>query len=595
MYDSSVTEISNVEISGHDSYGNSLNNSRNTGNTGTTKKIQKYFLIIVMIFVIVMLLVCIGVAETLWITQKGAESVEKRTVNTWQGDAGEEQERTLPQSELFQQFVSEVFRKDYTEVTKEEYASITSLRLGSRQIVYSIEDGEEVTLNFEEYLYEDMADLNCFPGLKKLDLSEEYYSLYKGDFQALTELEEISAIESPATLAELIPNKEKIRSIEIGDTFMVDSLEGIEEFTNLQALYIRAKEISNIKKISDLEHLEVLVIEDGSRINNFGILSSLKNLKTIAITASNLKNIDFMEELTQLENVTICESSIKDIESLREYKNTLKQLTLLENYDITDYSVIDEFTQLEEVSLGVSYDNVLPSFIGMTKLKKIYVEGAEDISFVGNAVNITELTLVYCNLEKIDVLTRLADLKVLHINDARTYTKSLSSLMQLTGLEVLDISDTWIFGYVEELLALPNLKEFYMDKCKVAFDFEKLAGNENLNVLSMKGVELIDYGPEYDENEYYSNDEGTRINISDYTEAFQKFPNLTELYLAGDEIDNVEFAKELSKLEILDISNNYVSSVAPLKELANLKILWCIEDDITDLADLGSEITVIEE
>ena len=292
---------------------------------------------------------------------------------------------------------------------------------------------------------------------------------------------------------------------------------------------------------------------------------------------------------------TICESAIQDIESLKVHKDTLKQLTLLENYNVTDYSVIDEFTNLEDASIEFSYDNSLPTFSGMTNLKMFSIEGAEDISFVGNAVNVTKLTLEDCNLQNMAVLTKLGNLTELHINEAGTYTKNLTPLMDLTGLEILDISETNIFGYVEELLSLPNLKEFYMDECTVAFDFNKITGNENLKILSMNRVKLLDYGADYSEQVYYANGEGTQIYISDYAEDFQKFPNLTELYLAGNEVNDVAFAKNLPLLEKLDISDNYVSSVASLKELSNLQVLWCGDNDIMDLSELESEVTVITE
>lgn len=585
---------------GGDTTAGMFNYEQNHGNaprsgyssSGTSKGWQK------VLYVIGVILVVIGICTKYLLGHKPSTDYRKDKVTIWDDgyDTKEGKESFQPQSELFQQFVSEVFQKDYTEVTKEEYESITSIRFGNdNEIGYCIGDGKEVIIYFEEYLSGDMGDLNCFPGLKKLDISGGMYSLYEGDLEGVSNLEEIAVRQSPETLASLISNKEKIRSIKIGDNFMVDSLEGIEEFENLEALYIETGQISDLKNLSSLEHLETLVIEDGNRINNFGTLSSLKSLKKFAITSSGLKNIDFVEGMSQLEDVTICESSIKDIEPLREHKSTLKQLTLLENYDVTDYSVIDEFTQLEEASIGVSYDDVLPSLAGMTKMKKLYVDGAEDITFVGNAVNVTELTLSYSNLENLEVLGRLSNLKVLHINEARTYTKTLSPLLQLTGLEVLDISGTHIFGYVEELLSLPNLKEFYMDECNVAFDFTKLPSNENLKLLSMNEVQLIDYGPEYDPDEYYSNGEGVGINISDYAQSFQNFPNLTQLYLAGSGLENVEFAKELSSLEILDISDNYISSVAPLKELANLKVLSCKDNDIIDLSELGDEVVVIEE
>ena len=65
--------------------------------------------------------------------------------------------------------------------------------------------------------------------------------------------------------------------------------------------------------------------------------------------------------------------------------------------------------------------------------------------------------------------------------------------------------------------------------------------------------------------------------------------------MVGTGLENIEFAKGLSKLEVLNISDNYISSVAPLKELKNLKMLWCEDNDITDLSELGEHVNIIEE
>ena len=92
----------------------------------------------------------------------------------------------------------------------------------------------------------------------------------------------------------------------------------------------------------------------------------------------------------------------------------------------------------------------------------------------------------------------------------------------------------------------------------------------------------------------YSNSSGKRKKMAQSREkALAKFSGLKELYVAELDIDNLDFAKLMSKLEKLDISNNNISALKTLSGLSNLEYVWCVGNTISDADSLSKNVMVI--
>ena len=63
---------------------------------------------------------------------------------------------------------------------------------------------------------------------------------------------------------------------------------------------------------------------------------------------------------------------------------------------------------------------------------------------------------------------------------------------------------------------------------------------------------------------------------------------MEELMLEDLTINSVEFAAQMKNLKLLNITDNYVTSLAPLKELEKLQAVVCESNPISDTAGLDA-------
>lgn len=97
------------------------------------------------------------------------------------------------------------------------------------------------------------------------------------------------------------------------------------------------------------------------------------------------------------------------------------------------------------------------------------------------------------------------------------------------------------------------------------------------------------------QGEYYSYYDSEKVNISENTDMFLKFPNLQELYIADMGIKSVEFATGLKNIRKLDVSDNYISEIKPLASLEKLEYVWCGGNTLIDTDALSDKVKVLFE
>ena len=154
-------------------------------------------------------------------------------------------------------------------------------------------------------------------------------------------------------------------------------------------------------------------------------------------------------------------------------------------------------------------------------------------------------------------------------------------------LKKLNLEDSFIWGNVQQLLELPNLKEFNMNHCTAGFDMSAAPANSELEILHMSHVTLKSLvSGKWD---YNANNENN-ISLDSHTDLFQNYPNLQELYLAEHKLSDLSFVQNLKELQILDITNNYVTSLTPLADLSSLEAVMCAVNPIAEDGGLGHKI-----
>lgn len=487
----------------------------------------------------------------------------------------------LPQSSFFCEVAEAVWGKPYRSISAEEYASLTALQIDrdEKSIYYQLNYGETQTLTYYSDIGMNLADLASFTGLEWLSLDAD---LNKGDLDGLNYLYGVYAENTISDLADIIPNPEYITEIGAEDSIFEHDLSGIESFPSLEYLYVDYGSLEDISALLQYPNLLSLTLIDCDSLNDYSPLMSLNSLESLTIASSQLKSIDFVNEMPSLTSLSVENSQISNINALGNCPG-LEVLSLIDNYDIADYSIIGQLSELKDLTLEMSYDSVLPSFENLTQIEWLTVKNASDLTPLKDAVNVTYLSLADCAGWELESITAMQNLNTLIINDFRSYVESLEPLTRLPNLNALSLEDTSVFGNIEEIFGIPTLQYLYLDDCQVGIDFERMPVNETLEVLSLSEMTIL-------KDPTYNN--GDEINLSEHYDMFDCFPNLTELYAASLRLDSIEFVSKLPRLQYLDITNNSVTSLKPLEALSDFQAVWCGQNSILENLSSDSNIFV---
>ncbi len=317
----------------------------------------------------------------------------------------------------------------------------------------------------------------------------------------------------------------------------IESLEGIEYFTNLRYLNFKENEVVNID-ISNLSKLEVLICHenkleylDCSQNFNLEYLNCKRNRIDTLLVASggNLREID-------------C-SSNHDIKEL-DFTNcqNLERIELmwveLEKVYLTNCSALEYF------------NHRLSSYGGPSRIENFDVTDCPNLEYL------------YCNLTKIETLDLSQNTKLKNLN---CYSDQLENL-DLTNniaLEYLAFA-----GEMETMDFSNNIKLKYL-KCNYANLAQiDLSALDSLEELDIRRLELEELDLTHNKN----------LKILDIG-----FNNLTEIDLSQNS-KLEEFNSYSNPLEILDFSNN-----------TKLKEIDCSSTNITSLYLLSNvDLEILE-
>ena len=249
-------------------------------------------------------------------------------------------------------------------------------------------------------------------------------------------------------------------------------------------------------------------------------------------------------------------------------------------WDITEYSVPEEATILEDLSLLPQLQKLtihnntigtLAYLSNLTELVELDLSGsrfpAEELSVLANLPKLTKLTMANCGLSTVAALTDLQNLTYLDLNG--NTLRNLDALTSMTTLTELNLSH----NAVTNLSALSTLSN--LEKLDVSFNaltalapiasctkltwldagtnqLATVSGVDNLPVLTYLSVEynaLTDVTP-----------------ISACTA-------LTELSISGNQLTDISSLSTLTKLDIFDFSYNQVTALPTWVDGCPLRII----------------------
>ena len=498
----------------------------------------------------------------------------------------------LPESELFQQFLAKLFEKDYQKVTAKELAQVTALHLYEKEgyliIAYTLNGDSTGSFYFNQNSL-NSTDFACFPQLQSLEI---HNSLSTGALDGLNKLKKLSCRNSPQELLSII-DPLQLTELEIDNDLFLQGIENIEAFSNVEHLRLESVHAKDLSPLLKLEHLTTLELIDCERVEDFSALYQMPQLESLTVDSNKLRDISFVSNMPNLKELSIQNSLVIKLDALADCADTLQKLDLSSNYKVADrnYTVVSQLTNLTQLTLTASYDHedppFLPQLANMPKLTQLSIQGYDDFSPIADAPLLEKVTLTRCYANDYSALESLPHLTSLCLNDISIMENTLETVGKLTSLEQLYLDDDFIWGDCNALLNLPNLKEYSMKDCTTGFDVNNIQLNENLKILYLSHITtkaLVD-----GKWDYQSNNENN-FYLADYADIFQNYPNLEELYLAENTLSDVTFAKELKHLKVFDITDNYVTDLSPLSELAELKSILCARNAVVNDGGLRTDI-----
>lgn len=494
----------------------------------------------------------------------------------------------LPKSSFFRELAEAIWEKDYNTISAAEYDSLTALQINreEKSIHYCLYNGEVEELTYENDYGMDYADLSSFTGLEFLSIDDD---LKQGDLDGLEYLYAVYAENTIDDLVKIIPHPEYIENLSISDTFLKRNLDGLENFPNLLYLYVEYDYLEDISALTNFPDLLGLALIDCDKVTDFSPLMTLTNMEELRIEADTLKSIDFVRNMPALTDLQIESEQLSNVNALEACPDlTYLALYLDDAYDVKDYSVIGQLTNLVDLTLEMDWgrNGVLPSFENLTQLQYLSLKNAGSLSALETVGNITYLSLENCSGWELESIASMQELRTLVINDFSSYVSSLEPLTRLPNLTALSLEETSIFGNIEDIFGIPTLQALYLNDCQVGLDFDNLPVNESLEILSLSDIRIL-------KDPSYNN--GDTVSISDHYDMFDCFPNLTELYAASLKIDSIDFVTKLPHLQYLDITDNNVTSLKPLESLDDFWVVWCGKNTILENVSEDSGIYVITE
>ena len=521
---------------------------------------------------------------------------------------GQDQNPVADFSGILEQFVSRVYQCPAKEVSDSQLAKLRQLTIRRDwefwQIGYSFEapvinsdqsfglnaaDGSGGNLAWESFSTEEKLDLSSlyrFHGLKKLDVDCPVTAEYvKG-----LHLESIGAyFSSPAEAAEAVGEAERVR--ELGFNNSIDNLDGIEQFENLETLYVDRSEFHNIDVLIHVGNLKNLTLNCKESLTDYTVLGKLTNLERLSLEAEGIKNLDFIGSLEHLTSLRITGAKLQTLAGIEDCM-ALKSLSVTSCAELRDMSMAAELKNLKELTLEVPYACPEPDLSRLTGLNKLTLEAFHDCSFIQNMTELMELHLYGCYMPEGMDLSKLTSLKELSCTSYTGSTIDIGAIEGFQMLERLDLHGAQTYDDISGLFRMPKLKELNISDMQCELRFDAVGENSTLEILHMDDMYLYE-NVWVDYNAGITMVDWDEVILDGNTDFLKKLTKLKELYLSGNGLTELSFAEGLHALEVLDISENYITQLRPLAGLSSLKKVICPGNPLKNEKVLRDSVQII--
>lgn len=503
--------------------------------------------------------------------------------SSYYANLSQPQTTAVPTSEFFSQTVALIFDKADDDISRSDAEQIASLHIYKENynymaVDYTLTDGTSGTVYPASQEPDVSLDLTCFVNLEELYLEHS-----RGELN-LTGLNKLHTIYFDDYISEITDTLSASQVTALGLYDVSFSLSGLSDFTNVESLYIESSMLSDIGEISELPNLKSLTIIDGDYIDDLSALYKMTQLESLYIESRTLRDVSFLTSFKNLKELTIVGSEVLDFNPLSDCTG-LEKLYLLENYKASDYEFVKGMTGIKELGLKSSFnfdDSDMPDLSSLSNVSRLYLGNFESFDNLKYMTNVEELIIDdggYGDFGSSNSLLSLPKLRSLTLTDSSVSPEMLRQISEVEGLEYLDMYSSFLWGDISPIIALPNLRELNLRYASFMLDTDSLAVNESLRVLILNNATISKAN-----SDQWADRED--IDIEKLQEALAKLHGLEVLIAEDLSLNSVAFAEGMENLKLLDITDNYVTSLAPLKSCSKLQVIACETNPISDSAGL---------
>ncbi|CAL6065641.1 leucine-rich_repeat domain-containing protein [Hexamita inflata] len=487
--------------------------------------------------------------------------------------------------------------------------------------------------------------------LQKLDLAQNNLNSIRG-IEQLVNLMDADLSENTITEINSLKFMKQLKSVNLSKN-KITLAEDLESLINLTSLNISC---NNLKSIIFVKHMNKLINLDASfnQINDIDAIKDLVKIVDLRVDGNMIKSFGAIESLPNLKwSWYLSEQNALESDNTRIIiKECLNKplATISDNQQIIQFGFAD-FCKTQQVSItncpNISFENC-PRIPVKLKINKC---GLQTITGIFEMQQIVELDLRFNNIRHINELENLTNLQTLNLqnNDIYrinvlgnlkqleyvnlTYNKVIFSkpLNQMKGQLLIDnnlvtdnlklnnqnkpqLADYQNFlgpnsteDQVEELSKinyynvemyfrfvnsiLSNVLQIQNDQTLTDFGFTSEMNIHTLNIQNCYNVKL----PFQTALKYLKTDpNGTLINYPDVV--LLKAPNqITSLTINNCNLTNIVGIETTKQLKYLNLKDNQIILIEPLKHLTNLKQVIIDNNFILDLEYLTNQDWVCEQ
>jgi len=285
-------------------------------------------------------------------------------------------------------------------------------------------------------------------------------------------------------------------------------LAGLSELTNLNYLSIRGLKdptFSDLRELKKLSKLEYLKISEASKIESLNGLENCTELKYLYFHRIDLIETKALTHLKKIENITINNSKIKHLD-LPQEALYLSKIDLGSNMELNSISDTIFPEELTEICINNTAFTSFPTLRGVKTMKSfrsndcehlLDLKGLSEINktdvitryfYINGTPNLQNFNdILHLNLEKLEI-----DIKKLSLDIPSNSIKGLKfkRLEDLTGIEQFESLECLILGKspiksLQELKNLKNLQKLYLNANTT---LESLDGIENISSLKFLSI-----------------------------------------------------------------------------------------------------------